>query len=94
MLRFQSSYFRLKTVFQFFEKGLRFSENLFRSRSIENVQNFPLPSFYFNKFLYLIDWNIFFPVIIVKKKYRLNQNLKVNSKKNFRGFKNFECEFK
>ena len=27
-------------VFQFFEKGFRFSENLFQSYSIENVQHF------------------------------------------------------
>ena len=31
---------RRKTILQFFEKGLRFSENLFQSWSIENVQNF------------------------------------------------------
>ena len=28
-------------ILQFFEKGFRFPENLFQSKSIENVQNFP-----------------------------------------------------
>ena len=36
MLRFQSQLFQL----QFFEKGFRFSENLFQSYGINNVQNF------------------------------------------------------
>ena len=40
MFRFQFWYFQLKTVLQFFEKVLRFWENLFQSWSIENVQNF------------------------------------------------------
>ena len=31
MMRLQSKYFQLKTVLQFFEKGLRFPENLFQS---------------------------------------------------------------
>ena len=31
-----------KKRYSFFEKGFRFSENLFQSYSIENVQNFQL----------------------------------------------------
>ena len=37
---FNVSNFNKKTVIQFFEKGTRFTENLFQSHSIENVQNF------------------------------------------------------
>ena len=40
MLRFKSKYFQLEPVLQFFEKGFRFSENSFKSKSIENGQNF------------------------------------------------------
>ena len=40
MMHFNFSTFNYKTVFQFFEKGFRFPENLFQSWSIENLRNF------------------------------------------------------
>ena len=39
MFCFQSQYFQLKTVLQFYGKGFCFSDNLFQSLSIENVRN-------------------------------------------------------
>ena len=40
ILRFQFLSFQLKNFTPFFEKAFYFSENLFQSQSIENVQNF------------------------------------------------------